>query len=61
MYWIIDKTIELNAGEFVIIPKGVDHKPFASEEVSVMLFEPVSTLNTGNKKNKLTVSDLKKI
>ncbi len=58
---LVDKTLELNAGEFVIIPKGAEHKPFAPEEVSVMLFEPASTLNTGNTKNELTVSDLDKI
>lgn len=56
-----DKTLELNAGEFVIIPKGVEHKPYAPEEVSVMLFEPASTLNTGNTDNEFTVSDLDKI
>lgn len=55
------KTIELNTGEFVIIPKGIKHKPYAPKEVSVMLFEPVSTLNTGNTKNDLTVFDLDKI
>ena len=58
---LIDKTLELNKGEFVIIPKGVEHKPFAPEEVSVMLFEPASTLNTGNTINELTKSDLDKI
>jgi len=56
-----DKTIELNPGEFVIIPKGIDHKPYAHDEVSLMLFEPASTLNTGNSNNKLTLHDLKKI
>lgn len=56
-----DKTLELHAGEFVIIPQGVDHKPYAPEEVSVMLFEPATTLNTGNTSNELTVSDLDKI
>jgi len=56
-----DKTLELKSGEFVIIPKGVDHKPYAPEEVSVMLFEPSSTLNTGNTQSELTVSDLDKI
>lgn len=56
-----DETLELNAGELVIIPKGVDHKPYAPEEVSVMLFEPSSTLNTGNAKSDLTVSDLDRI
>ncbi|MFT4566754.1 MAG: mannose-6-phosphate isomerase-like protein (cupin superfamily) [Saprospiraceae bacterium] len=58
---LINKTLELEAGEFVIIPKGVEHKPYAPEEVSVMLFEPQSTLNTGNTKNELTVADLDKI
>ena len=58
---LIDKTIELNSGEFVIIPKGIEHKPYAPEEVSVMLFEPSSTLNTGDTINDLTVSDLDKI
>ena len=58
---LVDKTLELNTGEFVIIPKGVKHKPYAPEEVSIMLFEPASTLNTGNTKNELTVSDLDKI
>ncbi len=56
-----NKTLELNAGEFVIIPKGVPHKPFAPEEVSVLLFEPASTLNTGTIKNERTVTDLDKI
>jgi len=56
-----NKTLELNAGEFVIIPKGIDHKPYSPKEVSVLLFEPASTLNTGNTKNALTVSDLDKI
>ena len=58
---LTDKTLELNSGEFVIIPKGVEHKPYAPEEVSVMLFEPTSTLNTGNAKSDLTVSNLDKI
>lgn len=58
---LADKTLELNTGEFVIIPKGVEHKPYAPEEVSVMLFEPATTLNTGNTKNDLTISNLDKI
>lgn len=53
-----DKTIEMKAGEFVIIPKGVAHKPYAKEEVEVLLFEPATTLNTGNKINDFTVSNL---
>ncbi len=58
---LLDKTLELNAGEFVIIPKGVEHKPYAPEEVSVMLFEPASTLNTGNTQNEFTLPDLDRI
>ena len=54
-----DKSIELQPGEFVIIPKGVKHKPIANEEVEVLLFEPKSTLNTGNVENHLTKKDLK--
>ncbi|SMG36008.1 Mannose-6-phosphate isomerase, cupin superfamily [Marivirga sericea] len=55
------QTLELNVGEFVIIPKGIEHKPYAPEEVSVMLFEPASTLNTGDSRSELTVSKLDKI
>jgi len=43
-----DKTIELNEGEFVIVPHGVEHRPVANEEVEVLLFEPALLLNTGN-------------
>ncbi len=49
-----DKTIEINANEFIIVPKGVEHRPVAKEEVLVMLFEPKSTVNTGNNNGKLT-------
>lgn len=45
-----DKTIKLSQGEFCIIPRGVEHKPVAENEVEVMLFEPATTLNTGDKK-----------
>ncbi len=43
-----DKTVELNEGEFVIVPHGVEHRPVADEEVEVLLFEPAQLLNTGN-------------
>jgi mannose-6-phosphate isomerase-like protein (cupin superfamily) len=56
-----DKTITINENEFVIVPRGVEHKPVADEEVSVMLFEPASTLNTGNVENELTKHELSKI
>ena len=48
------ETITLNAGEFYIVPKGVQHKPVADEEVQVMLFEPAGTVNTGEKHHELT-------
>lgn len=43
-----DKTVELKPNEFLIIPRGTEHRPVAEQEVSVMLFEPAGTLNTGN-------------
>lgn len=53
-----DKVIELCKGEFLIVPKGVEHRPVAIEEASIMLFEPATTLNTGNIKNELTKATL---
>jgi mannose-6-phosphate isomerase-like protein (cupin superfamily) len=43
-----DKTITLNEGEFYIVPKGIEHKPIAAEEVHLLLFEPLSIKHTGN-------------
>jgi mannose-6-phosphate isomerase-like protein (cupin superfamily) len=43
-----DRDVWLDAGEFLIVPRGVDHRPVAEQEVSVLLFEPASTVNTGN-------------
>lgn len=56
-----DKTVDISENEFLIVPKGVEHKPVAENEVSIMLFEPASTLNTGNTKNELTRDMLEKI
>lgn len=56
-----DSSVEINENEFFIVPKGVEHKPIAREEVSVMLFEPASTLNTGNEVNELTRQQLDRI
>ena len=56
-----DKTVTINEGEFIIVPKGTEHRPNAKEEVHVLLFEPGSTLNTGNIENERTVIELKKI
>lgn len=49
-----NNVLELHEGEFVIIPKGVRHKPIADEEVRLLLFEPESTVNTGEKENEFT-------
>lgn len=56
-----DGDIEINENEFIIMPKGVEHKPVAIEEVSIMLFEPAGTVNTGNTKSELTKTNLDKI
>jgi mannose-6-phosphate isomerase-like protein (cupin superfamily) len=50
-----DKTVELNEGEMLIVPKGVEHKPMAEEEVLLMLIEPKNTKHTGDVKHELTV------
>jgi mannose-6-phosphate isomerase-like protein (cupin superfamily) len=56
-----DKLIELNEGEFVIIPKGVRHRPIADEEVHLLLFEPQTILNTGDVRNELTIDSPEKM
>ena len=53
-----DRTVTINEGEFIIVPKGVEHRPNAPEEVQVLLFEPATTLNTGNTENEKTVKNL---
>lgn len=52
-----DKDIEVKEGEFIIIPKGVEHKPVADNEVHLLLIEPKTTLNTGNVENEKTVNN----
>ena len=49
-----DKTVTINENEFLIVPKGVEHRPVAEQEVSVMLFEPAATLNTGDAVSDMT-------
>lgn len=56
-----EKSVEVNEGEFIIVPKGIEHCPKAVDEVHVMLFEPAETLNTGNIQSERTVSNLQKI
>lgn len=51
-----DRDLWLDEGEFVIIPRGIEHCPVAEEEVQVLLLEPKSTLNTGNVQNERTVN-----
>ncbi len=53
-----DQVIALKPGEFLIVPKGVEHNPFAKEKSLVMLFEPDTTLNTGNVQNEKTKTQL---
>ncbi len=53
-----DETVDIYENEFIIVPKGVEHKPVAKNEVSVMLFEPKTTLNTGNQTSELTRGNL---
>lgn len=52
-----DKTISLTNGEMVVIPKGVDHKPFARHECQILLIEPAGTVNTGNEIGDFTAPD----
>ncbi|MEP7373019.1 MAG: cupin domain-containing protein [Chitinophagaceae bacterium] len=49
-----DRIVTLNENEFLIVPKGVEHRPVAEQEVSIMLFEPATTLNTGDAVSNLT-------
>ncbi|HEX8152278.1 MAG TPA: cupin domain-containing protein [Thermoanaerobaculia bacterium] len=49
-----DRNVELKPGEFFIVPRGVEHRPVATEETHVLLFEPATTLNTGNVQNDRT-------
>ena len=56
-----DRDIRLEEGEFVVIPRGVEHMPVAEEEAHVLLLEPKSTLNTGNVTSERTVAELQRI
>jgi len=56
-----DRKLWIEEGEFIIIPRGVEHRPSAKEEVQILLFEPMSTLNIGNVRNKQTLERLDRI
>ena len=70
LFWVVkgrlrmefrDRTVTVGEGEFIVVPRGVEHRPLAEEEVHVVLFEPASTLNTGNVENDLTLRELQRI
>jgi len=56
-----DRDVWLNEGEFIVVPRGVEHLPVAEEEVHLMMIEPQGTLNTGNVQNERTVADLQRL
>jgi mannose-6-phosphate isomerase-like protein (cupin superfamily) len=56
-----DRVEQVNEGEFIIVPRGVEHRPVANDEVHLLLFEPASTLNTGNVENEKTRKTLERI
>lgn len=56
-----DRSVDVRAGEFIIVPRGVEHRPVADQEVEVMLFEPATTLNTGNVRNERTIDRLERL
>lgn len=56
-----DKTIDIHEGEFLIVPRMVEHRPVAEDEVHVLLFEPASTVNTGNVHNERTRTQLERL
>lgn len=70
MFWVVtgmmrmrfrDRDVFVRAGEFIIVPRGVEHMPVAEDEVHVVLFEPKTTLNTGNVRNERTLPELERI
>lgn len=56
-----DRTVELSAGDFLIVPRGVEHRPVADLEAEVVLLEPAGTRNTGNVVNERTVREPKRV
>jgi mannose-6-phosphate isomerase-like protein (cupin superfamily) len=56
-----DRHVWLEEGEFLVVPRGVEHRPVADEEAWILLFEPASTLNTGNVENEFTLRELDRV
>lgn len=54
-----DRAVELEPGDMIVVPRGVEHRPVADEEAEVILFEPAGTLNTGNVRNERTREDVR--
>jgi mannose-6-phosphate isomerase-like protein (cupin superfamily) len=70
LFWVVqgsfvmefrDRNVELHEGEILVVPRGVEHRPVAEHEVHVVLFEPASTLNTGNVVSEKTKAELQRI
>ena len=55
------RSVELREGEFIIVPRGVEHRPVADQEVHVLLFEPAGTVNTGDTQDERTLTELERI
>ena len=56
-----DKTVVLQPGEMIIVPKGIEHRPRTTEEVHILLFEPASTVNTGALDNERTIKNMERL
>lgn len=56
-----DREVQVGPGEFLIVPRGVEHQPVAEDECEVVLLEPRTTLNTGNVRNERTVAELERL
>jgi mannose-6-phosphate isomerase-like protein (cupin superfamily) len=70
LFWVVkgalrmrfrDRDVTVNPGEFIIVPRGVEHMPVADAECQIVLLEPKTTLNTGNLQNERTVAELERI
>ena len=55
------RSVELREGELIIVPRGVEHRPVADEDVHVLLFEPAGTVNTGDTQDERTLTELERI
>lgn len=56
-----ERAVWIEEGEFIVVPHGVEHRPYADDEAWILLFEPATTLNTGNVQNERTVADLGRV